>query len=206
MKGLKHIVKVREKHENWIKSGKETKFLLQAVLDETSNFSHIQGAQYFQDVVRLEIQAISNTEPSSSRSTEDDFLLFNPPQNGITTDISFNNSPVAEEAVQDHNNHHHISPWILNNGINTTELFSKYFNNVKKLIESKNLVAIETHVQDLACLNHTLVLNPNQHSKLRRENLGDDNLKLILYEQPLSSRWELRSIGLSISREHQSSE
>ncbi|ORE02358.1 hypothetical protein BCV72DRAFT_53925 [Rhizopus microsporus var. microsporus] len=83
-------------------------------------------------------------------------------------------------------------PWILENGINVTNLFTEYRQHVKQFVESEGFIPLESHVQELAALNHILILKPLQHSKMMREVFTDEHIKHALNEQVRMS------IGLSL--------
>lgn len=184
LKGIKNIVKIREEYESWVKSGESIDFLLKKVRDETSSFAHIQGAEYFQDVVRSEVEAVRRREGAASSNSNTNSNYINNEQEA-TVDNNFRGSNSNSSRAFDQGSSHNtdISPWLLNNGVNVTDLFFEYFRSVKSLIHSKNQIAIETHVQELACLNHVLVLKPFQHTKMMRECFTDQVLNHILTEQ-----------------------
>lgn len=74
-------------------------------------------------------------------------------------------------------------PWILENVINVTNLFTEHRQHVKQFIKYKGLISLENHVQELAALNHMLILKLLQHSKMIREVFTNEHIKRILNEQ-----------------------
>ncbi|KAI7887055.1 uncharacterized protein EV154DRAFT_573864 [Mucor mucedo] len=76
-----------------------------------------------------------------------------------------------------------VEPWIMENGINVTTLFTEYYKRVEQFFKTEGLIAIEIHVQELSALNHILLLKPLQHSKMIRKVFTDENIKYITNEQ-----------------------
>lgn len=62
-------------------------------------------------------------------------------------------------------------------------LFQNYFSSVKQLVESEGYIPLESHVQELACFNHILVLKPLQHSQMPRDSFTGQSIKQALKEQ-----------------------
>lgn len=74
-------------------------------------------------------------------------------------------------------------PWILENGGKCNPLFQNYFSSVKQFVESEGCIPLESHVQELACFDHILVLKPLQHSHIPRDSFTDQSIKQALKEQ-----------------------
>ncbi|KAG1626920.1 hypothetical protein G6F44_012313 [Rhizopus delemar] len=74
-------------------------------------------------------------------------------------------------------------PWILENGINITNLFTEYRQRVEQFVKSEGFIPLESHVQELAALNHILIPKPLQYSKMMKEVFTDKHIKHILNEQ-----------------------
>lgn len=41
-----------------------------------------------------------------------------------------------------------VAPWIMENGINVTTLFTEYYKRVEQFVKTEGLIPIETHVQE----------------------------------------------------------
>ncbi|CAO3657507.1 unnamed protein product [Mucor hiemalis] len=168
-----------------------TSYWLEKIRDETIANAHIEGAQYVQAMdskgassisVSISLTLPDDTELSLSESELEDVVRSE--INEIRTmDDSTNQE---KDAVTDGEATAEINeeePWILENGINVTSLFTIYLEPVRQLIEMEGLIHIETHVQELSALNRVLVLKPLQHSEMIREVFTDENIKYITNEQ-----------------------
>ncbi|KAI7856631.1 hypothetical protein BDC45DRAFT_533595 [Circinella umbellata] len=149
-------------HNIWMKSKKNTNYWLEKIREETVSNTHIEGARYVQDVVRSEIDQIRTMDNKATEYHEDE-------QNKI-------NETEEDESVE-------VEPWIMENGINVTSLFTEYYQRVEQFVKTEGLIPIEPHVQELSALNHILVLKPLQHSNMIREVFTDENIEYITNEQ-----------------------
>lgn len=76
------------------------------------------------------------------------------------------------------------SACILESGEDITKLFSDYFNMTKDIMgREKKMLCIETHAQEIACLNHILVLKPLQHSSVMLKAFSENTLEAIHQQQ-----------------------
>ncbi|KAI8330666.1 hypothetical protein EDC96DRAFT_528088 [Choanephora cucurbitarum] len=181
LKGAKNIVNIRNEHNKWMKSKKNTNYWLEKIREETVSNTHIEGAQYVQDVVRSEIDQIRTMDNSQNqekdtqtdKTDEEATEYHEDEQNKI-------NETEEDESAE-------VEPWIMENGINVTSLFTEYYQRVEQFVKTEGLIPIETHVQELSALNHILVLKPLQHSKMIREVFTDENIKYITNEQVKTS-------------------
>lgn len=158
-------------------SKENTKYWLEKIREETISTTHIESARYVLDVVRTEINQIKTMENSQNKETDNQ----SEDADEEVTDYHEDDQNEIYEPEEDECTE--AEPWILENGINVTNLFNEYYQRIEQFVKSESLIPLETHVQELSALNHILVLKPLQHSKMMREMFTDENIKYIINEQ-----------------------
>lgn len=172
LKGVRCITRIRDEFNAWSKSKENKNYWLDKIREQTSAIAHIEGAEYLKQVVQNEMNIIRQAEKEEEATEEERHIDEN-------TDDS-----IAEAIhVQDHQQLLSDKHWVLDSGENVTNLFITFFTKVKQFIENEGSLYMESHVQELSCLNHILVLKPLQHSDLMRETFSDDVLNKIYEEQ-----------------------
>ncbi|KAI7874007.1 uncharacterized protein EV154DRAFT_527502 [Mucor mucedo] len=167
LKGAKNIVNIRNEHNIWIKSKKNTNYWLEKIRVETVSNTHIEGGQYVQEDVR----AMDNSQNQEKDAQTDK-------TDGEATEYHEDEQNKIKETEEDESVE--VEPWIMENGINVTTLFTEYYKRVEQFFKTEGLIPIEIHVQELSALNHILILKPLQHSKMIRKFDELTQLNLIL--------------------------
>lgn len=130
----------------------EHQILAEKIREETVSTAHIESAQYVYDVVRTEITQIRTMENSQNKETDTQNEEVDEEVTDYHDDQSEINETEQDECTE-------AEPWIPENGINVTNLFTAYYQRIEQFVKSEGLIPIKTNMQELSALNHILDLN-----------------------------------------------